>query len=405
VNDAVSRLSPFLRYRLILEEEVVREVLIRHDLNRVKKFIEEIGWRTFWKGWLEQHPAAWTSYLEGEDQQRRLMEVDEVSLRRYSGAISGSTGIECFDYWTRELMETGYLHNHARMWWASIWIFTLRLPWELGAAFFLQHLLDGDPASNTLSWRWVAGLQTVGKAYVARASNIRQYTKGRFDPVGQLNEKPKAITEERRPSFVSLLAKDSLRASISPGLSDSPAGFLLTPEDLCPCYGGLAESPFSSIAVFSATDREDALHLAPFVREFQREAVAETAARGAQRWSGEVVRVSRPDDLHMAQRPPSWQNVSRNAAMRIYTGHVENWVPAAVRWARREHLKVVRMWRPPVGVWSDTYPQLEAALRREGIRLLSYRRRWDETLWPYADRNFFQFREGFMGELAELARS
>ena len=50
------------------------------------------------------------------------------------------------------------MHNHVRMWFASIWIFTLNLPWQLGADFFMQHLLDGDPASNTLSWRWVAGI-------------------------------------------------------------------------------------------------------------------------------------------------------------------------------------------------------------------------------------------------------
>ena len=80
----------------------------------------------------------------------------------------------------RELIETGYLHNHARMWYASIWIHTLKLPWTLGAAFFLTHLLDGDPASNTLSWRWVAGLHTPGKTYLARPDNIRKYTNNRF---------------------------------------------------------------------------------------------------------------------------------------------------------------------------------------------------------------------------------
>ena len=58
------------------------------------------------------------------------------------------------------LKEDGYLLNHVRMWFASIWIFTFNLPWQLGANFFMENLLDGDPASNTLSWRWVAGLQT-----------------------------------------------------------------------------------------------------------------------------------------------------------------------------------------------------------------------------------------------------
>jgi len=70
------------------------------------------------------------------------------------------------------------------MWFASIWIFTLELPWQLGADFFLRQLLDGDPASNTLSWRWVAGLQTVGKTSLATTQNIEFATEGRFRPRG-----------------------------------------------------------------------------------------------------------------------------------------------------------------------------------------------------------------------------
>ncbi len=66
------------------------------------------------------------------------------------------------------------------MWFASIWIFTLGLPWQLGARFFMHHLFDGDAASNTLGWRWVAGVQTAGKHYLAHSSNISRYTDGRF---------------------------------------------------------------------------------------------------------------------------------------------------------------------------------------------------------------------------------
>ena len=66
------------------------------------------------------------------------------------------------------------------MWFASIWIFTLNLPWELGARFFMKYLFDGDAASNTLSWRWVAGIQTQGKNYLARESNIRKFTNQRY---------------------------------------------------------------------------------------------------------------------------------------------------------------------------------------------------------------------------------
>jgi deoxyribodipyrimidine photo-lyase len=67
------------------------------------------------------------------------------------------------------------------MWFASIWIFTLGLPWRIGADFFYRHLLDGDAASNTLSWRWVAGLHTRGKAYAAESWNIEKFTGGRFN--------------------------------------------------------------------------------------------------------------------------------------------------------------------------------------------------------------------------------
>ena len=89
----------------------------------------------------------------------------QSGLRRaFEGAVTGSTGIDGFDDWARELTHTGWLHNHARMWFAFIWIFTLELPWALGADFFLRHLVDGDPASNTLSWRWVAGLYTRAKS-------------------------------------------------------------------------------------------------------------------------------------------------------------------------------------------------------------------------------------------------
>ena len=110
-------------------------------------------------------------------------------------AEQGRTGIDCFDAWSTELRETGWLHNHVRMWFASIWMFTLRLPWELGADFFARELIDFDPASNTLSWRWVAGLHTRGKNYVARADNIARYTQGRYNPAGQLDEDPAPLSE------------------------------------------------------------------------------------------------------------------------------------------------------------------------------------------------------------------
>ena len=193
----VSVMSPWIRHRLVLEQELLESVLARHTFSSAQKFIEEVFWRAYFKGWLEQHSAVWRDYRQSVTHFSEQLDNDSELFDRLKQAVDGKTGIDCFDAWARELVSTGYLHNHARMWFASIWVFTLKLPWQLGADFFLRNLLDGDPASNTLSWRWVSGLHTVGKTYLARASNIEKYTEGRFNPAGQLAEEAPALTEDQ----------------------------------------------------------------------------------------------------------------------------------------------------------------------------------------------------------------
>ena len=171
-HNNVSRLSPYLRRRFISEYEVLKIILNKHKYENIEKFIEEIFWRTYWKGWLETHPYVYKEY----------------ELKHHNQIIPTKTGIKCFDHWKDELIETGYLHNHSRMWFASIWIFTLKYSWESGANFFKNNLIDWCPASNTLGWRWVAGIQTIGKPYIARAENIKHFTGNRFYPKGQLHE-------------------------------------------------------------------------------------------------------------------------------------------------------------------------------------------------------------------------
>ncbi|SFI36201.1 FAD-binding domain-containing protein [Jannaschia pohangensis] len=177
----VSTLSPWLRHRALTEAEVCAAVTERFSPATAEKFLQEVLWRSYFKGWLERRPGVWTEYQQGLKAARNRIATEGGLRSGWEDACAGRTGIEPFDHWAQELAATGYLHNHARMWFASIWMHTLRLPWELGADFFLRHLLDGDPASNTLSWRWVAGLHTRGKTYAARASNIAKYTGDRFD--------------------------------------------------------------------------------------------------------------------------------------------------------------------------------------------------------------------------------
>ena len=205
----VSCLSPYVTHGVISEVELIKKSLNKYSFAKNEKFIQEIMWRTFWKGWMELRPDVWTDYLSELNQIRDKYKNDQD----YKKAIEGRTEIQCFNEWVGELKENNYLHNHARMWFASIWIFTLELPWQLGAEFFMQHLFDGDPASNTLGWRWVAGIQTQGKNYLASEWNIKKFTDNRFKNIKlKENTSPKKVEK-----FYPILKKDFINPDIEEG--------------------------------------------------------------------------------------------------------------------------------------------------------------------------------------------
>ena len=192
-----SCLSPYITHGVINEKEVISKALERFSFSKNEKFIQEVLWRTYWKGWLELRPNVWTDYVAELNKIREEYKDNQ----NYKNAIDGKTNIECFNFWVTELKENNYLHNHTRMWFASIWIFTLELPWQLGAEFFMQHLYDGDSASNTLGWRWVAGIQTQGKHYLASEWNIKKFTNNRFNNI-KLNETAPPKVSEKTYSIV-----------------------------------------------------------------------------------------------------------------------------------------------------------------------------------------------------------
>ena len=191
----VSCLSPYVSHRLITEYEIAKRVLRKHLYQRVDKYIQEIFWRVYWKGWLELRPRVWEDFIEDLN----FIKEDEKVVN----AINGETNIECFNDWVKELKKFNYLHNHTRMWFASIWIFTLKLPWQKGAEFFMKYLYDGDAASNTLSWRWVAGLQTKGKNYSAQSWNITKFTNNKYKNI-KLVENAPPIIDNREYNIVPL---------------------------------------------------------------------------------------------------------------------------------------------------------------------------------------------------------
>lgn len=353
---AVSRLSPYLRYRLLGEQEVVDRVVAHHGLQAADKFVQEVLWRTYWKGWLELRPAVWARYLAERERQR-----DGLSnARLLADAQAGHTGIAGFDDWARELVATGYLHNHARMWFASIWIFTLRLPWALGADFFLRHLIDADAASNTLSWRWVAGLHTPGKTYLATADNIARHTGGRFAPAG-LAGKAQALVEP--PLEAARPLPEAARHD-----PDQPALLLVTQEDLHP------EALFArGAAIRAALVVDDAALLwGSAARRFAAVAASDTAMRLGEYYQCPAALVD-----GLAPRPL-----------------VEAAQAAGVR-------HIVTPYAP-VGPVVDALAGLVAPLAAEGITLSAIRRAWDSRFWPHATKGFFAFRARIPGLIAEV---
>ena len=359
-QQAVSLLSPYLRTRLLSEHEVVQAVTAQHSFGLCEKFVQEVLWRTYWKGWLELRPAVWSRFTAERDALAIRGSMGGGMLKALAEAESGATGIDGFDDWACELVERGYLHNHARMWFASIWIFTLRLPWTAGADFFLRHLIDADPASNTLSWRWVAGLQTAGKTYLATADNIARFTGGRFVPRG-LATTAEPLSEEPLPRPTPL---DPL-----PGYDPAaPALLLITPEDLSP------ENLFAGAGSIRAVHAVAAVSGWPWGEQV-RAFVAPAAADAAQRASA-------------AFGCPG-------AVQAVLDG------PALIAAAQAANVSTIVTAYAPVGPVADALAALAPVLAAEGIALHQRRRVWDDVFWPHATKGFFPFRERIPALLAE----
>ena len=203
----VSCLSPYVTHGVISEIEIIKKSLKKYSFVKNEKFIQEVLWRVYWKGWLELRPDVWTDFIIDLNK----LKQEYKNNKNYLEAIEGKTKIECFNTWVNELKNYNYLHNHARMWFASIWIFTLGLPWQLGAEFFMRYLFDGDSASNTFGWRWVAGIQTKGKNYVALEWNIKKFTNNRFSNI-KLKENPVPVIDDRNYPIVN---NDFINANLS----------------------------------------------------------------------------------------------------------------------------------------------------------------------------------------------
>jgi len=355
VPGTVSSLSPYVRHRLITEEEIAGAVLQQHSYEAAEKFLQEVCWRTYWKGWLEMRPGIWLHYLEDLQALRERLDIETDFLGRVQAAESGETGIECLDDWVRELCETGTLHNHVRMWFASIWIHTLCLPWQLGADFFLRHLLDGDAASNTLSWRWVCGLQTPGKVYVASTENIERYTEGRYAPFGLLaTEAPPIPVDHSIPKPQQLLSRET-------HVPGEKTVLLVTEEDLSPESWCIPKADVSEVILIDTADATAGT--SRNVTTFKREALESTKERLVASGYSSVTLLS-------GTMGTQWENLSRI----LQAQHVGG-------------TSTVNMMGAPVGPTQQIMDSLLSLLKQKGVAVRRLRRNWDDAfgLMPRMD--------------------
>jgi deoxyribodipyrimidine photo-lyase len=338
-HKGVSQLSRWIRYRVITEEECVRAVLSRHTFAAAQKFIQEIVWRTYWKGWLELHPSVWSSYRDELSRLEATYQTDGA----YHAACEGRTSLGFFNDWVRELLDTGYLHNHTRMWFASTWIFTLKLPWLLGAAFMYHNLLDGDPASNTLSWRWVAGLHTPGKNYAARPENIATYSEHRWTPkMEDLVPDPKPLPPDG-PHPVSPL----MEVAAAPPREGSLV--LLHDDDLSADLSDEFSSCEPRYALLDVSRETQSARVASHVQALRKDTETRTGAQ--------VVRTA--EDLSA--------------------------------FATRVGIATIHSMVPPLGFEYSTLMRLAQELEHKGVSIAWHRRAWDARYLPLAHSGFFPF--------------
>ena len=374
VPGIVSGLAPYIRHRLITEAEVVAAVLQRYSALEAEKFIQEVCWRTYWKGWLEMRPLVWFRYQEELHSLSDRMARDPDFQERVRRAEYGETGLHCLDDWACELRETGYLHNHVRMWFASIWVHTLRLPWQLGADFLMRHLLDGDPASNTLSWRWVCGLQTKGKIYQATAENIERYTNGRYAPQGLFAGDPDPITEDFLIPQPLQLTRPDLHALGEKTL------LLVTQEDLSPESWGIPQGDVAGIVLINTAESYCGIESLPLA--WKRTALLGTTERLKEGFQCPVLLLNPREEIEAT--------------------HFQTLLSSLLQEFRVSTLTIMD---PAVGTTRSLLDLVLLGLKSEGITVRKLRRAWDDTFWPHATNGFFKLKERIPALLKQLSIS
>jgi deoxyribodipyrimidine photo-lyase len=223
LDGAVTRLSPYLTHGILSLREVYEAVHTKHPLPAQHKLVFELGWRAYWH-------HVWSHLGDGVHQPIHTGLLPESAYQPHMPAdvLEARTGVPAIDLAVRELYETGYVHNHARMWLASYVVHLRKVHWHAGAQWMLGHLLDGDVASNHLSWQWVAGTGS-SKPYLFNADNVAKYASAHWhSPDTAIDTSYQALDQIARNSQAICQPVSGLYAGTS---VESPALLASPPSD------------------------------------------------------------------------------------------------------------------------------------------------------------------------------
>ena len=240
LEGAVTRLSPYLTHGLLTLPEAYQRINARTPLEPQGKLVFEFGWR-------EYHHHVWAHLGERIHQSLHagLQGDANYATQVPQDVRHAATGIPAIDEAVRTLYATGYLHNHARMWLASYLVHIRKVHWHAGARWMIAHLLDGDLASNHLSWQWVAGTGST-KPYVFNADNVARYAPAPWHSPGTVIDTSYEALDEIARSPKSVLPRAPSQRSVV-AATEEPAVWTAPPAALGFVAPG-ASGNFSSLA-------------------------------------------------------------------------------------------------------------------------------------------------------------
>jgi len=356
-KNTTSLLSPYIRYRILSEEKILKQVLNNHSYFESEKYIQEIFWRTYWKGWLEHRPEVYDDYILDRD----ILLNKFTNKKFYQNAIKGNTNYNFFNKWVLDLKNKGYLHNHVRMWFASIWIFNLNLPWQLGADFFMQHLLDGDPASNTLSWRWVSGIQTKGKNYIARKSNIEKYSNIKLNENEILNENVYPIQDDKVYNIKEI--------NINHEINTDNIKAIIVPTDEINIVKDLNIQDCNSFYGLPINDYNDHKFDIKIINHIKK-----------------ITQSVLNDDIFYQTRK--------------YELHFENYYDELNKWIKNKNINEIYLPYVTKGNWKNIYKKIIED--NPSVNFIVFNRNYDAKSWIYSKKGFFNFKKNIQKIIAEI---